>query len=89
LVINIKNKMIPNPKFFTLDFSQGEVWEPYRHEKKKTSHVNIGKNGKKNWLVTGIIRAAISKMTMPILANGPGAGLINKAKIPRMSSSRY
>ena len=61
----------------------------YRHEKKNTSHVNIGRNGKKNWLVTGMRRAAIRSATAPVFSNGLGDGLIDSTNIPSEIKNRY
>jgi hypothetical protein len=61
----------------------------YRHEKKNTSHVKIGRNGKKNWLVTGIRRAAMRSATAPVFSNGLGDGLIDSANIPSEIKNRY
>jgi hypothetical protein len=61
----------------------------YRHEKKNTSHVNMGRNGKKNWLVMGVRRAATRSDTAHIFSRGPGDGLIDIANIPRAIRNKY
>ena len=45
----------------------------YRALKKNTSHVNMGRKGRKNCLVTGISKASMSKADAPVFINGPGA----------------
>jgi hypothetical protein len=75
--------------------SAGEKWaaewkmSAHRHEKKNTSHVNMGRNGKKNWLVAGARRAATRSATAPVFSSGLGEGLIDSAKIPNEIRNRY
>lgn len=61
----------------------------YRQEKKNINQVNIGKNGRKNWLVTGIKSAALSKRTAPALRRGDGEGLIHMANSPNEKNKAY
>jgi hypothetical protein len=52
------------------------------------SHVNIGRNGKKNWLVAGIMRAATRRVVAPVFNKGP-EGLIERANIPKVRRNKY
>lgn len=49
----------------------------------------MGRNGKKNWLVTGMSRAATRSVTAAIFRKGPGDGLIDNANMPRVTRSKY
>lgn len=66
-----------------------EIGTAHRHEKKNISHVNMGRNGKKNWLVTGTRRTVTRSATAPVFSKGPGDGLIDSANIPSVASSKY
>lgn len=60
----------------------------YRQEKKKTSHVIMGRNGKKNWRVIGS-RREVSRRVAAIVLIGPGVSANDKVKTPSIMSMRY
>lgn len=66
-----------------------ETKETYCAEKKKTSHVAMGRKGRKNCLVIGMSNAMISNVAAPVLTRGPGAGVTDSEKMPKMMSTRY
>lgn len=58
-------------------------------EKKKISHVPIGRNGKKNCLVMGTSSNPTSNNDAAVFINGPGASLTASEKIARNSRKIY
>ena len=61
----------------------------YRHEKKNTSHIIIGRNGRKNWRVMGSMREVSSSVAATVLTTGPGVSANDKVKMPSIMSTRY
>lgn len=61
----------------------------YWHEKKKTSHAAIGKNGRKNWRVTGSSSDSINSVATAVLTMGPGDWMTQRAKMPMTARKRY
>jgi hypothetical protein len=61
---------------------------PYRHEKKNTSHVKIGRKGRKNWLVIGIIRAIPSNSAAKNFRSA-GRGPMTMEKTRKKNTRRY
>ena len=58
-------------------------------EKKNTSQVMIGRNGRKNCRVTGMSNAVMRRVAAPVFTMGPGVSLMDKAKMPRMMRTKY
>jgi hypothetical protein len=61
----------------------------YWQEKKKTSHAAIGKNGRKNWRVTGSSSDSINSVATAVLTMGPGDWMTQRAKMPTKARKRY
>jgi len=61
----------------------------YWQEKKKTSHAAIGKNGRKNWRVTGSSSDSINSVATAVLTMGPGDWMTQRAKMPMTARKRY
>jgi len=57
--------------------------------KKKTSHVAMGRNGRKNCLVAGMSRSPISNEAAPVFIIGPGAWLMESENTAIMINTRY
>jgi len=63
--------------------------DAYWHEKRNSSHVNIGKNGKKNCLVNGTTSVTINPVANIVFISGPACSLIHIAKISSTARKRY
>jgi hypothetical protein len=48
-----------------------------------------GRKGKKNWLVTGMTRAAMRREAMRVLRRGLGNCMTQRQKMPRMARRTY
>ena len=53
------------------------------------SHVAIGRKGRKNWRVIGMIENVKSKMATAALTSIPGRSMIESANPKRMTRKRY
>ncbi len=53
------------------------------------SQLAIGINGRANWRVSGSMREMSMSVAMAVFMMGPGEGIIDKEKMPRMMSIRY
>ena len=53
------------------------------------SQLIIGRKGRKNCLVTGIIRLVRSSVATAVLVSGPGLSMIDSEKMPSTASRRY
>ena len=71
------------------DPMSGVCGETYVHEKKKTSHVAMGRKGRKNCLVTGMIREMRSSVATTVLTNAPGCCMIDNENTPSITINRY
>ena len=49
----------------------------------------MGRKGRKNWRVIGVIREASSKVATAVLTKAPGRSIMERAKTPRMVRRRY
>jgi len=49
----------------------------------------MGRNGRKNWQVTGMMRLRSNKQAMAVLMRGPGVSMTAKQKRPPTIDSRY
>lgn len=67
----------------------GKEYDTYWHEKKKTSHAAIGKNGRKNWRVIGSNSDSINSVATAVLTMGPGDWMTQRAKMPTMARKIY
>ena len=53
------------------------------------SQLAIGMNGRANWRVTGSIKEMSMSVDMAVLMMGPGAGIMDSEKMPRIMRIRY
>ncbi len=53
------------------------------------SQLAIGMNGRANWRVTGTIREMSMSVDMAVLMMGPGDGIMDSEKMPRIMRIRY
>ena len=63
--------------------------DAYWHEKRNSSHVNIGKNGKKNCLVNGTTSVTINPVANIVFTSGPACSLMHIAKMSKTARKRY
>ena len=59
------------------------------HEKKSIRYTAIGKKGRKNCLVIGIIKLVMYKATKRVLVKGPGLCITHKLKMLTIARNRY
>lgn len=55
----------------------------------RSSHVNVGSNGRRNWRVMGRHKPVMSRVATNVFANGPGASLTDSEKMATMARNRY
>jgi hypothetical protein len=53
------------------------------------SHVNAGRNGRRNWREMGNMRPSIRAAAAKVFAKGPGASLTDMEKMSTMARRRY
>jgi hypothetical protein len=58
-------------------------------ENQKINQAAIGRNGKKNCLVTGNIKLIIKHVAISVFNIGPGSCMMLRQKIPSTASPKY
>jgi hypothetical protein len=84
-----------------LDGESAKSWQPrkptkcndevitYLQLENRSSHVNVGSNGRRNWRVMGRHRPVIKRVATKVFAKGPGASLTEREKMATMARNRY
>lgn len=76
-------------EFVSVGCTKRVVADTHWQAKKKMSHANIGRAGRKNCRVMGRTSEVRRSVARPVLIRGPGFWMTQSEKIPKKAKKRY